>query len=180
MKKKNKKRNILYVIVILLIFLLAIFSFENFKQEKKEMPTETEKLVKNISISSLSLEDFVKVKINITENNILLIYECKVLPIGITAPQAYSIYMGKINETAFRPTTHDIIHEILEHYGIDVMFVKVTELKGGTYFAELYLKKGNRILNIDTRPSDAIAIAVRSNSPVYLKKDLLKYAEEFC
>jgi bifunctional DNase/RNase len=51
--------------------------------------------------------------------------------------------------------------------------VKIESFSGGAYFAKLLLQQGNKILNLDSRPSDAIAIAVRTNAPVYVSKDIM-------
>ena len=97
-----------------------------------------------------------------------------------TRDQIYSIQKGLENKIEFRPLTHDLIKSILDVFGIEVLMVKITDYKGGVYFANLILKQGNKILNIDSRPSDAIAIAIRLNKPIYIKEDLLKYGLKFC
>ncbi|HDD71504.1 MAG TPA: bifunctional nuclease family protein, partial [Candidatus Aenigmarchaeota archaeon] len=70
--------------------------------------------------------------------------------------QAISIARGQNNIRYFRPLTHDLADDILKNYGIKILMVKITELKNNTYFARLILRQGNKVLSLDSRPSDAL------------------------
>jgi hypothetical protein len=78
-----------------------------------------------------------------------------------------------MNVTKFRPMTHDLIVDILEGFEIKPVMVKITKMESETYFAELTMKQGNRLLIVDIRPSDAIAISVRTNTPIYANEKLV-------
>ena len=99
--------------------------------------------------------------------------ECSEIPIYISLSQASAISEGRFNQTSFRPSTHDIIVDILEGYGIMPIMVRVSKLEENTYFGELVLQRWNHVLILDIRPSDAIAVAVRTNTPIYVNESLV-------
>ncbi len=72
-----------------------------------------------------------------------------------------------------RPMTHDLIRDLLEALDADVVRVVVTELKSATYFAEIVLRAGDRELAVSSRPSDAVAVAVRTATPLFVADDLM-------
>ena len=73
-----------------------------------------------------------------------------------------------------RPMTHDLLKNVLTEVGISVKYVEITELKENTYYALVHLHIEGRELVIDSRPSDAIALALRSKSPIYVAKAVLE------
>lgn len=77
-----------------------------------------------------------------------------------------------------RPLTHDLIVSLAELLGAEFDSVVISELRGGTYFAKLRLKKDGEIIEIDARPSDAIAVAVTitPHLPIYVSEDVLEEA----
>jgi bifunctional DNase/RNase len=81
-----------------------------------------------------------------------------------------------------RPLTHDLVANILKGFGISVERVVVTELKNSTYFARLILQQSNelgrKIVELDCRPSDAIALAVAQKRPIYVSAALFEQVED--
>ncbi|MGB9601685.1 MAG: bifunctional nuclease family protein [Verrucomicrobiia bacterium] len=81
-----------------------------------------------------------------------------------------------------RPLTHDLMLNIFKGFGISVMHVVITELKNSTYFARLVLKEqnelGTKILEVDARPSDCIALAVSLKCPIYVTTSLFEQVED--
>jgi hypothetical protein len=73
-----------------------------------------------------------------------------------------------------RPMTHDLLRNILGEVGCAVEFIEITELKENTYYASVRLNLAGKELNIDSRPSDAIALALRTKSPIYVAKAVLE------
>jgi uncharacterized protein len=73
-----------------------------------------------------------------------------------------------------RPMTHDLLRNILGEVGCAVEFIEITELKENTYYASVRLNLAGRQLDIDSRPSDAIALALRTKSPIYVAKAVLE------
>jgi bifunctional DNase/RNase len=106
---------------------------------------------------------------------------CKRIVAYVEAHQAESIYRGINKEYIDRPNAHDITADLLREFNIDVILVKVTEIRDGSFYGKIIMKKGNKIASLDARPSDATAIAVRVGAPVYVKNELLEdYGEEIC
>ncbi len=94
------------------------------------------------------------------------------------------IWIGLLEATAMatelegikmsRPMTHDLLKSLLTELGGSVQSVEITELKENTYYAQIYLNVAGRELTIDSRPSDAIALALRTKSPIYVAKAVLE------
>lgn len=87
---------------------------------------------------------------------------------------AHAIRSGIIGPQLERPLTHDLIGILLSRLGGKVNKITITELKDNTYYALISLQVNGRVEEIDARPSDALAIAVRSRAPIYADKSLLK------
>lgn len=133
------------------------------------------------SIPHLSTQGFVEAEITVEPAVILLASDCYMLVMITNELQTYSIEMGLNNARGFRPMTHDLMQDVIEIFEIEPLMVKIESLEEGTYFAKLLLKQGNRILNMDSKPSDAVAIAVRTSIPVYVNQTLLEeHGEKFC
>jgi bifunctional DNase/RNase len=73
-----------------------------------------------------------------------------------------------------RPLTHDLIANIVDQMGGEIAEVHITELKDATYFAKLKIIHNGETLEVDSRPSDAIALAVTVNAPIYVVEDVLE------
>ncbi len=134
-------------------------------------------------IPQLSLEGFSRVSIELYPEafSILLASGCRQLSMVTSQEQIYSISMGMEKAMGMRPLPHDLIGNMIGEFGIEVLMVKVESMREGTYYAKLILKQGNKILNMDSRPSDAIAIAVRTGSLVYVRNELLEqYGSDIC
>ena len=94
------------------------------------------------------------------------------------------IWIGLLEATAMatelegikmaRPMTHDLLRNMLNEVGGMVQSVEITELKENTYYALIHYMVGGREMSIDSRPSDAIALALRSKSPIYVAKSVLE------
>jgi bifunctional DNase/RNase len=77
-----------------------------------------------------------------------------------------------------RPLTHDLIRTLIERLGGDVRAIKIDDLYNETYYAKIVIKQGREEFEIDARPSDAIAIAVRFDAPILVSEEVLKKAAE--
>jgi len=99
------------------------------------------------------------------------------LPIWIGIAEATSIASAIKQVTMARPLTHDLMHDIFGELGVRVQRVVITELKDSTYYAELVLSVGEKALIFDSRPSDAIAIALRAAAPIYVLQEVLDQAK---
>ena len=95
------------------------------------------------------------------------------LPIWIGDSEARSIARKIESIESPRPDTHDLARRLLEGLGGAMERVVVTDLRSGTYYATITLRVGARRVEIDSRPSDAIAIALRMGSPIFVREPLL-------
>ena len=98
----------------------------------------------------------------------------RTLPIFIGPPEATAIAFAVQGVVTERPMTHDLIRDMLNALGVRLERVVVTELKGTTYYAEIHADLSGRRHTISSRPSDAIAIAVRMGTPLFVSDDLLE------
>ncbi len=97
----------------------------------------------------------------------------KFLPIWIGHPEAASILMKLQGASTPRPMTHDLLCEMLGELEVKCTQVAVTELRENTFFASITLSAGGREMEIDSRPSDAIALAVRSGAPIFAAEEVI-------
>jgi bifunctional DNase/RNase len=99
--------------------------------------------------------------------------EHRLLPIYIGSPEAASIHYALEGVDPPRPLTHDLFVTVIDHLGAALTKVVVTEVRDHTYYAELHLMVGDDEQIISSRPSDAIALAVRCEAPLFASSDLL-------
>jgi bifunctional DNase/RNase len=95
------------------------------------------------------------------------------LPIWIDVPEARAIALELEHVTLPRPLTHDLIRNILQTLGARLQRVTIADLRNNTYFANLSLVVKDKVLQIDSRPSDAIAIALRMKAPIFVSTQVL-------
>ena len=118
------------------------------------------------------------VRVDLQSNTpVLLLQESeglgRTLPIFIGAPEATAIAFALQGMDTPRPMTHDLIRDLLDALGADVVRVVITELKTATYFAEIVLRHGEQEIPVSSRPSDAVAVAVRTGAPLFVADDLM-------
>jgi len=97
----------------------------------------------------------------------------RLLPIWIGAAEARSIAVEMEQKPALRPNTHDLATRLIQSLEGEIVRVVVTELRNGTYFATIVLLSRDEIVDVDARPSDAIAIALRVGAPIFVRASLL-------
>jgi uncharacterized protein len=100
----------------------------------------------------------------------------RVLPIFIGVPEAQAIALTMQNIETPRPMTHDLMKNLLDEVGAQVERITVTELREGTFFAEIILSAQGEVRTVSSRPSDAIALAIRIGSPIYAEDEVLEEA----
>ena len=97
-----------------------------------------------------------------------------VLPIWIGPLEASAIATELEKIQLARPMTHDLLKEILKSLDITVPKIEITNLEDNVYYAVIHLVSGNNHYTVDARPSDAIAVALRTNSPIFVEKKVLE------
>lgn len=101
----------------------------------------------------------------------------RVLPVFIGPNEAVAIAIGIQHATTERPSTHDLLVDVLGELGADLRRVDVTELRDGTFIAEIELRdRAGSVRRVSARPSDAIALAVRVDAPVFAAEAVLDEA----
>lgn len=97
----------------------------------------------------------------------------RLLPIWIGQPEAESIVMEMNHIKPPRPLTHDLCKRLIVGMGASLAGVQITKVQDNTYFAELHIRRGDEVFQIDARPSDSIAIALRLAAPIFAQESLL-------
>ena len=96
------------------------------------------------------------------------------LPIWIGQPEAAAILMKLQGASTPRPMTHDLFAEVLEQLEAQVVRITVTELKDNTFYASITVQQNGSEIEIDSRPSDAIALAVRAEAPIFAAASVIE------
>lgn|SRR5574344_407017 len=97
----------------------------------------------------------------------------KALPIWIGSAEASAIIRKIEKLSVARPMTHDLIKTIVEKTGYKIDKVEINDVEKETYYATIYLVKGEETIEIDSRPSDAIAVAMRAEAPIFVTANVL-------
>lgn len=97
----------------------------------------------------------------------------RVLPIFIGAPEATAIAFALEEVVTPRPMTHDLFRDVLDDLGVSLEKVTVTELRDGVFHAELELNGRDGVHTVSSRPSDALALAARTGSPIFATEAVL-------
>lgn len=125
--------------------------------------------------------DLVGVRVELPSNTPIALLrertgERRVLPIFIGGPEATAIAFALEEVVTPRPMTHDLVRNLLDDLGVSIESVSVTELRDRTFYAEIELHAADGIHRVSSRPSDAIALAVRVGTPIYAAEEVLDEA----
>lgn len=91
--------------------------------------------------------------------------------VGIFEANAIALQIEKVDTP--RPMTHDLIKGLLNHLNATVTKIVVTELKDNTFYALIFLQVDVKVITVDSRPSDAIALALRTESPIFVTEEVI-------
>lgn len=126
-----------------------------------------EMIVDSIRVSMMNYQRVVILKEKVTD---------RYLPIWIGANEADAIAIKLQGVSVPRPLTHDLLNSVVDALGATVNSIVVTDLKNDTFFAKIILNIDGKQMEIDSRPSDAIALAVRVEAPIYAEEGVLDKA----
>ena len=98
----------------------------------------------------------------------------KFLPIWIGHPEAAAILMKLQGASTPRPMTHDLVTEMLGELNAQVVRITVTELRESTFYAQITVQLDGSEIEVDSRPSDAIALAIRADAPIFAADDVIE------
>jgi hypothetical protein len=161
-----KKRNLEFLKVIAaLVLILVIASFSVLA-----------------IIQHFSVEGFTPINIIRVEGTTILIgNNCTAITADTSPERALSIELGLERKIENRPNSHDTIVNIMKAFNITLEGVQITNFDGNYYYSDMILSFKDKVLRIETLPSDAIAIALRTNSSIYINSTLLqKEGENIC
>ncbi len=129
-------------------------------------------MFREMTVSGLTIDPFTNSPIMILKD----VASDKAVPIWIGLLEATAIASELENIKFSRPMTHDLLKNIMELMETQVTKVEVCDLRDNTYFALIYLSRGGNEITIDARPSDAIAIALRTKAPIFVADVVIKKA----
>jgi len=172
-KIKKDKIKIWPYFLVAFLFLLIGFAFGHFIASKNFE-------ISGFLIYNVSTQGYTEVSITLEPGIIYLTSDCKQLNMTTTPEQIQIIQSALDKKLLPRPTSHDLMALTTENFNITVLIVKIEDLKDCTYYAKLFLQKQNKVLALDSRPSDAIAIALKSGAKIYVKNELLDSASNIC
>lgn len=169
---------ILIIAIVALIFSLSSFFLSLFRTGIQKDLFEIIKILPQLSIENYYKAEKVEVEFN--PPSIILYSNCYRLIGYVEDSQAKSINnaLQKIRE--WRPNTHDVVSDIFKEFEIKLIDVRIEEIINNSYIAKAFIFYKNKIREVDIRPSDGIALALRLNSPIYIKKNLLFLGEKIC
>jgi len=100
----------------------------------------------------------------------------RMLPIFIGGPEATAIALALDEVATPRPMTHDLMKNLLDEFEVGFERLDITALDEGTFYAEMHLKRGEASLIISSRPSDGIALAIRTGTPIFAADEVVEVA----
>ncbi|HHT9110932.1 MAG TPA: bifunctional nuclease family protein [Candidatus Brocadiaceae bacterium] len=101
----------------------------------------------------------------------------RTFPIVIGLHEAWAIDRAVKGITTPRPLTHDLIGNIIEGLNTEIVKIEINDLRNNTFYAKIILQRNGSLVEIDSRPSDAIALAMQKNAPIFVARNIL---EEVC
>ena len=122
-----------------------------------------------MKVSGLTIDPITNTPIVILKD----LQESKAIPIwiGLFEASAIATEMEKISFA--RPMTHDLLNEVLKALDVRVTRVEINDLRNNTFFANIYMVKEGRDYTIDSRPSDALALALRAHAPIFVEEKVI-------
>ena len=180
---KNSKNSIFtYLIMLLLVIVIILVSFMLYFVTKpaasgelpEAKPTETPEL----SVPS----GFIKPdSIEVTGTSVLIKKGCRALSADTTPERAIGIFNALYNRTDQRPDIYEGFASLLQSFDIKIEYVLVQSFENNTFYSDAYFRSGNDILQLDMKPSDAMAIALRAGANIYFNTTLFnEISENIC
>lgn len=131
-------------------------------------------MYQKMNVTGIAIDPFTNSPIIILKND----DGDKILPIWVGYAEASSIAMEFEKTPRIRPITHDLIKNIFDQLDFTLTKIEVTDLKDNTFYAVIYLNSKGKEHVLDARPSDAIAIAIRTGAPIFVSDQVIENAQE--
>jgi uncharacterized protein len=127
-------------------------------------------MLKEMKVAGITVDPFTNTPIVLLKD----LDDKDVLPIWIGLLEASSIATALENIATPRPMTHDLLKNILDNLHVKVLKIEVNDLKDNTYYALLHLEINKKRFTVDARPSDAIAIAIRTEASIFVEESVIQ------
>ena len=101
----------------------------------------------------------------------------RLLPIWIGVFEANAISLKMENISTPRPMTHDLVKNFLQKLDISIEKIVVNDVRDNTFYANIHCRHGDSIITLDSRPSDAIALSLRMNAPIFVEEEVVRKAQ---
>ncbi len=179
-QKKSSRQAFVFLILLVLVIALLVYISGGMKQEpasevKQEQGKKIERLPAEAeSLPLLSTEGYLKMNVTARATTVFMAAECMQIAASTTEEQAAAIERARLGETPIRPFTHELLADALQALSAEVLMVKVDDMRDGIYYSRLFIRDGNRLIALDSKPSDAITVAYRFSAPIYIKKELME------
>ncbi|MFC1489212.1 bifunctional nuclease family protein [Thermodesulfobacteriota bacterium] len=132
-------------------------------------------MLRKVNISGMTMDPASNTPIIILKS----VEDDQAVPIWIGLLEATSIASALQNIQFDRPMTHDLFKNFIKNMNIEVSKIEVCDLKDNTYYAKIYFTSEDRSFSMDSRPSDAIAIALRFQAPIYVDDKIIEKSKQF-
>ena len=145
-----------------------------------DVETKTRGLVKDPAGTDVEMKIRGLVMDPATNMPIVILKDVKsdtVLPIWVGMYEANAIALEIEKSSTPRPMTHDLLKNLVRGLNATVERVVVTELKNDTFYAVIWMEQGGEVVSLDARPSDALALALRSDCPIYVSEEVIRIAK---
>lgn len=180
--KDRKNARDAYYLVFLLLALAVIFYIMNLQPDRYQIKNERDALPSaKGELSPLSTGGYLLLNVTARGTTVFMTASCMQISAGTTPEQAAAIERARLKETPIRPFTHELLSDALQSLDVEVLMVKIEDMRDGIYYSKLFIKGDNKLIALDSRPSDAVAVAYRFSAPVYIKKELMeRIGEKVC
>ena len=182
--RSRKRKFAKYVVIFFLPLIFGATSYFFFDDITGYFVREQPLLPKDENLGSgnftlldedpLSTIDYLPVDVEVVAGGILLSNNCSGVYIAMSNQKTFSIKRGLENTLDIRPNYHDTTYDIITHYNVNITMAKISRMKNNFYYADVYLEKEGDLLHLDSRPSDALALAARFDAPVYVHESVFK------
>ena len=180
-KRKHVRNFLVLGLAIVIVVQASVLVESLFQSTQPSTVPQAPSPITRPQSTALSLDGYEQVEVTVSPAVMYLTAGCRQLAMVTTEFQTYSINNGLQKRIDVRPTTHDVFKDMIENFGFTVQMVKVEAFKDSIYYAKLFVQEDSKVLGLDSRPSDAIAVAVRFDAPIYVHSDILaQYGKDVC
>jgi len=191
--QRNIDKTIVSVMMVILVVALLIGTYISLNRSSLNIPdifnASSQSLISSSEGGNQSNRFVYQIPTGFVEQNVLKINgsvitlgrDCMAIVAATSPERADSIESALLKRMNERPNAHESFSEMLKAFGIKMHAVVLYGFRGDAYLSDAIFSQGEQVLQLDMRPSDAIAIAIRSNAPIYINSTLLnKQGEKIC